>query len=211
MYRVGVKHHIQIGYPFDKFSSNIWLPLTYMRHMAIDQKLKEPPHPAVAIVQTERPTPISLNGLMLHKTKLRGKIRKAVKRASTYLATVFSPLIKTKYFSIFINLMKFQHIYYYRLPLELPCYPTRYLKPPVFSVMNIFFPFARLDSQANAWLWSIFNLYVPLQLLPFCQRCKYRRSNEKPNHECRGQNTIFKIIQVKIAPVMKRVKQPEED
>lgn len=112
--------------------------------MAIDQKLKEPPHPAVAIVQTERPTPISLNGLMLHKTKLRGKIRKAVKRASTYLATVFSPLIKTKYFSIFINLMKFQHIYYYRLPLELLCYPTWYLKPPVFSVMNIFFSLRKI-------------------------------------------------------------------
>lgn len=39
-----------------------------MRHTAIVQKLTEKPHPAVAIVQTVNPTPISLNGLTLHNS-----------------------------------------------------------------------------------------------------------------------------------------------
>lgn len=39
---------------------------SYMRHTAMDQKLVEKPHPAVAIVQNVNPTPISLNGLTLH-------------------------------------------------------------------------------------------------------------------------------------------------
>lgn len=36
---------------------------TYMRHIAIDQKSNELPHPAVANVQTDNPTPMSLKGL----------------------------------------------------------------------------------------------------------------------------------------------------
>lgn len=36
-----------------------------MRHIAMDQKLNEIPHPAVANVQTDNPTPISLKGLWL--------------------------------------------------------------------------------------------------------------------------------------------------
>lgn len=39
--------------------------LTHMRHIAMDQKLNELPHPAVANVQTDNPTPISLKGLWL--------------------------------------------------------------------------------------------------------------------------------------------------
>lgn len=38
---------------------------THMRHIAIDQKLNELPHPAVANVQIDNPTPISLKGLWL--------------------------------------------------------------------------------------------------------------------------------------------------
>lgn len=36
-----------------------------MRQNVIDQKLNEIPHPAVANVQTDNPTPISLKGLWL--------------------------------------------------------------------------------------------------------------------------------------------------
>lgn len=36
-----------------------------MRQMAMDQKSNEKPQPAVAKVQTVKPTPISLNGLTL--------------------------------------------------------------------------------------------------------------------------------------------------
>lgn len=36
-----------------------------MRHIVIDQKSNEHPQPAVAIVQTNNPTPISLKGLCL--------------------------------------------------------------------------------------------------------------------------------------------------
>ena len=36
-----------------------------MRHIVMDQKSNEPPHPAAAIVQTDNPTPISLKGLWL--------------------------------------------------------------------------------------------------------------------------------------------------
>lgn len=38
---------------------------THIRHIAIDQKSNDPPQPAVAIVQTDRPTPINLKGLWL--------------------------------------------------------------------------------------------------------------------------------------------------
>ncbi|KAK7853691.1 hypothetical protein CFP56_035163 [Quercus suber] len=36
-----------------------------MRHIAMDQKSKEQPHPITANVQTDNPTPISLKGLWL--------------------------------------------------------------------------------------------------------------------------------------------------
>lgn len=36
-----------------------------MRHIAIDQKSNALPHPAVANVQTDNPTPMSLKGLWL--------------------------------------------------------------------------------------------------------------------------------------------------
>jgi hypothetical protein len=36
-----------------------------MRHIVIDQKSNEHPQPAVAMVQTNNPTPISLKGLCL--------------------------------------------------------------------------------------------------------------------------------------------------
>jgi hypothetical protein len=38
---------------------------TNMRHIVIDQKSNEHPQPAVAIVQTNNPTPISLKGLCI--------------------------------------------------------------------------------------------------------------------------------------------------
>lgn len=37
-----------------------------MRHKTINQNAKELPQPRTAIVQTVKPTPISLNGLKLH-------------------------------------------------------------------------------------------------------------------------------------------------
>lgn len=40
-----------------------------MRHTAIDQKLTEKPQPTTATVQTDNPTPISLNGFALQKFK----------------------------------------------------------------------------------------------------------------------------------------------
>lgn len=42
---------------------------TYMRNIVIDQKSIEIPQPAVAKVQTDNPTPISLKGLWLQKGK----------------------------------------------------------------------------------------------------------------------------------------------
>jgi len=42
---------------------------TYIRHIAIDQKSNELPHPAIAKVQTDNPTPISRNGLWLQTWK----------------------------------------------------------------------------------------------------------------------------------------------
>ncbi|CAN0865030.1 hypothetical protein LINGRAHAP2_LOCUS9116 [Linum grandiflorum] len=42
-------------------------PHTYIRHIAIDQKSNDNPHPAVASVQTDNPTPISLKGLTLQE------------------------------------------------------------------------------------------------------------------------------------------------
>lgn len=39
----------------------------YMRHIVIDQKSNDTPQPAVAIVHTNKPTPISLKGLYLQK------------------------------------------------------------------------------------------------------------------------------------------------
>ncbi|CBI35763.3 unnamed protein product, partial [Vitis vinifera] len=36
----------------------------YMRQIVMDQKLNEKPQPTAATVQTDNPTPISLNGLL---------------------------------------------------------------------------------------------------------------------------------------------------
>lgn len=44
-----------------------------MRQIAIDQKLKENPQPAAAIVHTVNPTPISLKGLMLQMQREKQK------------------------------------------------------------------------------------------------------------------------------------------
>ena len=41
--------------------------LTYMRKTVMDQKSIEKPQPTTAKVQTDNPTPISLNGLTLHR------------------------------------------------------------------------------------------------------------------------------------------------
>ena len=38
-----------------------------MRHIVMDQKLKEAAQPITAKVQTDNPTPMSLNGLTLRK------------------------------------------------------------------------------------------------------------------------------------------------
>ena len=38
---------------------------TYMRQTVMVQKLNEKPHPTTAIVHTDNPTPMSLNGLTL--------------------------------------------------------------------------------------------------------------------------------------------------
>lgn len=50
---------------------------TYMRHIAIDQKSNELPHPAVANVQTDNPTPISLKGLWLQGQQQQMRTYKA--------------------------------------------------------------------------------------------------------------------------------------
>lgn len=44
-----------------------------MRQIAIDQKLKENPQPAAAIVHMVNPTPISLKGLMLQMQREKKK------------------------------------------------------------------------------------------------------------------------------------------
>lgn len=40
-----------------------------MRQIVMDQKLNEKPQPTAATVQTDNPTPISLNGLTLQNFK----------------------------------------------------------------------------------------------------------------------------------------------
>lgn len=42
--------------------------LTYMRQIVMDQKSNEQPQPITATVQTDNPTPISLNGLKLQNS-----------------------------------------------------------------------------------------------------------------------------------------------
>jgi len=44
-----------------------------MRQIVIDQKSNEAPQPAVAIVHTNKPTPISLKGLYLHGREMRSQ------------------------------------------------------------------------------------------------------------------------------------------
>jgi len=43
---------------------------TYMRQTEMDQKLKEKPQHKVARVQTDNPTPISLNGFTLQNIRI---------------------------------------------------------------------------------------------------------------------------------------------
>lgn len=43
-----------------------------MRHIVIDQKSNDTPQPAVAIVHTNKPTPISLKGLYLQRREITG-------------------------------------------------------------------------------------------------------------------------------------------
>lgn len=56
-----------------------------MRQIAIDQKLKENPQPAAAIVHTVNPTPISLKGLMLQMQREKKKKQISMKYTRFYL------------------------------------------------------------------------------------------------------------------------------
>jgi len=47
-----------------------------MRHIVIDQKSNDTPQPAVAIVHTNKPTPISLKGLYLQRREMTGHMGK---------------------------------------------------------------------------------------------------------------------------------------
>ena len=50
-------------FPYQKTEKDRYC--TYMRQIVMVQKLNEKPHPTTATVQTDNPTPISLNGLTL--------------------------------------------------------------------------------------------------------------------------------------------------
>jgi len=68
----------------------------YIRHIAIDQKSNEQPHPAIANVQTDNPTPISRNGLWLQTWKC---INHHATKGETWRLQIFNPTLS--YLSLF--------------------------------------------------------------------------------------------------------------